>query len=349
MTLSFPQWTTALDLDFTTQITTTISVDGTFNLGVNPYTGSSLVWTKLNSANEATAMQITNGTGLVIKPASATNISGSTFSAPAIRIPLNSIIPDWTVFMPFRIWVWISANNAATTTDQAVFGTLVQAGAFANQLTYSHFQGETGAVLGWGSNLIVLQSNVTTTATPITAPAPPNNQVGIMVSPGGVLTGNVPLLIGSTVTTVTTTIAAGSSGQTLPGTGNVINVASTSGFAPIGSIYVSSSTGSQLISYTGTTATSFTGTSVANGNATPGTITVNALVSQATWPALTSLSFGTGATITSASSTAFASTGSGGTTVPNVNLFLSALRNGSGTSLSVTIPRIRVDFLPINN
>lgn len=269
MTLSFPQWATALDLDFTAQSSQTLNIDTNYTIGTNPYTGAGLVWTKLNSANDATAMAVTNGTGLVIKPASGTNISGSTFSAPALRIQLNSIIPDWTIFMPFRIWVWISSNNAAATTDQAVFGTFLP-GTFANQLTYSHFQGETGSVLGWGSQLIVLQNNVTTTATPITVPAPPNNQVGLMVCPGGVLGGSSPLLIGSTVT------------------GGV-------------------------------------------------------------WPALTSLSFATAAMITDASSAAISSSASGGTTVPNVNLFLSALRNGSGTSLNVTIGRIRVDFVPINN
>lgn len=347
MTLSYPQWSTALDLDFTTQTTQTLGSDTTFNVGINPYTGTNLVWTKLNTANEATAMQITNGTGLVIKPASATNISGSTFTAPALRIPLNSMIPDWTIFMPFRIWVWISSNNAATATDQAVFGTFLP-GAFANQLTFSQFQGFSTA-LGWGSNLIVLQSNVTTTSSPIIVPASPNNQVGLMHCPGGVLGGQAPLLIGANVTTVTTTIAAGSTGQTLPGTGNIINVASTASFPTIGTIFVSSSTGGQLISYTGTTGTAFTGCSVANNNASPGTITTGGLVSLGTWPALNGISFGTAAQITDASSAAISSSASGGTTVPNVNLFLSALRNGSGTALSITIPRIRVDFLPFNN
>lgn len=343
MSYAFSQWATALDLDFTSQPTQVLSTDSTFTIGTNPYTSAGLVWTKLNSANDATAMQVTNGAGLVIKPVAATNISAATFSAPALRIQLNSMIPDWTVFMPFRIWVWVTANNAATTTDQAVFGTFIP-GAFPNQLTYSHFQGETGAVLGWGSQLIVLQSNVTTTATPITVPAPPNNQVGLMACPSGVITGQSPLLIGSSVTSQSTTIAAASTGLTLPQT--VINVASVVGFANSGNINVTTSTGVQLVTYTGlnVAGNQFTGCSGGGG-----TMSTGGAVSQGVWPSLNSLSFGTAATITSASSAALASTGSGGTTVPNINLFLSALRNGSGTALSVTIARVRVDFIPINN
>lgn len=358
MALSYPQWATALDLDFTTQITATLGTDTTFNVGVNPYTGNSLVWTKVNSANEATAMQLTNGSGLVIKPAAATNISGSSFTAPALRIPLNSIIPDWTIFMPFRIWVWVSNTNVTANNDQMVFGTFIATSGVANQLTYSHWQGYAGATNGYGSQVTVLNSSVTATSTsvpfavsPLNPSTATTNNVGIMACPGGVLGGSSPLLIGSSSTSnpITTTIAAGSSGQTLPGTGNVINVASTAGFAPLGSFYVTSSTGSQLISYTGTTSTSFTGCTVANNNATPGTITVNALVSQGTWPTINSLSFVTAAQITDAASAAIASSGSGAITVPNVNLFLAAQRNGSGTALSVTISRIRVDFIPINN
>jgi hypothetical protein len=341
MTFSYPQWATALDLDFTAQSSQSLTTDGTYTIGVNPYTQLGLVWNKINSSGDATAMALTNGSGLVIKPASATNISAGTFSAPALRIPLNSIIPDWTIFMPFRVWVWVSANNAATATDQAVFGTFIAASGIANQLTFSQFQGFSGTT-GWGSQLIVLNSNVTTTGTPITVPASPNNQVGLMWSPDGVLGGQAPLLIGSSVASTTTTISGGSNGQSLPQA--IINVASTAAFPIAGTINVVTSNGTQLVTYTGTTPTSFTGCLGGTGSMSTGN-----LVSFGTWPALNSLSFATAAQISDASSAAISSSSSGALTVPSINFFLSALRNGSGTSLSVTIARFRVDYLPINN
>src|SRR5258706_9710939 len=118
MTFTFPQWATALDLDFTTLPTQTIASNGTITVGTSPIFGTGLVWTKINSASDATAMTITNGTGLVITPNAASNIGGATFTAPALSIQLNSIIPDWTVFMPFRIWVCESASNEAANNDK---------------------------------------------------------------------------------------------------------------------------------------------------------------------------------------------------------------------------------------
>jgi hypothetical protein len=350
MSYSFPQWATALDLDFTSQPSQTINLDTTYNIGFSPYTNLALVWNKINSTGDAVAMALTNGSGLVIKPAAATNISASTFTAPALRIPLNSIIPDnaWTVFTPFRIWVWITGNNAAANNDQAVFGTFISGSGVANQLTYSQFQGFAGASNGWGSQLIVLNTNTTSTSPSITVPASPNNQVGLMYCSSGVLGGSAPLLIGSTVTPTNTTIALASNGQTVPGTGNIISVASVVGFANSGNINVTTSAGVQLVTYTGINfaANQFTGCSTLNGT---GTMSTGGAVSQGVWPTNNSLSFATAAMITDASSAAISSSSSGAITVPSTNLFLSALRNGSGTSLTVTIARIRVDYLPINN
>lgn len=60
-----------------------------------------------------------------------------------------------------------------------------------------------------------------------------------------------------TVSSVSTTIAVASNGISLP-TGT-INVASTTGFASTGAIYVTTTNGPQLVTYTGTTGTTFTG------------------------------------------------------------------------------------------
>lgn len=72
-----------------------------------------------------------------------------------------------------------------------------------------------------------------------------------------------------------TAIAAGSGGQFLPN--STINVASTAGFASSGIIYVTTSTGNQVVTYTGTTGTSFTGCTGGGGTmSTGGTVTASA-------------------------------------------------------------------------
>lgn len=344
MTFSFPQWATALDLDFTTLPSQSLAVDTTFNIGVSPIFGTALVWTKVNSASDATAMSITNGTGLVITPNAASNISGSTFSAPALRIQLNSIIPDWTVFMPFRIWVWESASNEAANNDKMAFGTYIPNAGFPNQLTLAHFRGFAGATNGWGSNFTVLNTDVTTTSPSIPLSA---NRVGIMYCPMGILGGHAPLIVGSTVTVNSTTIAPASNGAVLPQ--STINVVSTAGFPSRGTINVSSSTGSQIIAYTGITGTSFTGCTAGSIITPSGTLSTGGFVNFSTWPPLNSLIVCNGTGVTSAASAAFSSTASGSHTVTENNLFLSAFRNGSGTAFSATIARIRIDYLPLFN
>jgi hypothetical protein len=290
-------------------------------------------------------MNITNGSGLIITPNAASNVSGATFTAPALRIQLNSIIPDWTVFMPFRIWIWESASNEAANNDKLFFGTYIPNGAFQNQLTLGHWRGFGGATNGWGSQFTVLNTDVTTTGTSIPLSA---NRVGVMYCPMGVLGGSSPLIVGSTVTTTTTTITAGSNGVAINGA-TTINVVSTAGFSSSGIINVTSTTGSNIIAYTGITGTSFTGCT--SGSIVPltGTMSTGGFVSFGTWPPTNSLTICNGAAITSASSAAFSSTASGSHTVTENNLFLSAFRNGSGTAFSTTIARIRVDYLPTFN
>lgn len=70
------------------------------------------------------------------------------------------------------------------------------------------------------------------------------------------------------VDSVTTTIAAGSNGQSLPQA--TINVASTSAFPATGSIRIITSAGVQTVTYTGKTATSFTGCAGGTGTMTTG-------------------------------------------------------------------------------
>jgi hypothetical protein len=288
MAFTFPQWATALDLDFTTMPNQSLAVDGTVTVGTSPIFGTGLVWTKVNSASDATPMAITNGSGLIITPNAASNVSGAVFTAPALRIQLNSIIPDWTVFMPFRIWIWESASNETANNDKLFFGTYVPNAGFQNQLTLGHWRGFGGAVNGWGSQFTVLNTDVTTTGTSIPLSA---NRVGIMYCPMGVLGGIAPLIVGSTVTVTSTTIAAGSNTTVLSqattiaaGSNNValptgtINVASTTGFSTSGTIFVVTTTGPQLVTYTNTTGTTFTGCTGGTGTMTTGNAVTAATV-----------------------------------------------------------------------
>jgi hypothetical protein len=82
---------------------------------------------------------------------------------------------------------------------------------------------------------------------------------------------------------VSTTVASGSNGvavSTFSGAGT-LNVASTSGFTPQGSVHVATSTGNVVVAYTGRTSTSFTGCSLTSG-ASAGTLATGGSVSQLT-------------------------------------------------------------------
>lgn len=183
-------WITALDLDLTTQGSQTLNSDTNFTIG-------GLTWTKMNTANDASPMTLTNGSGIIITPNSTSNISAGTFTPPALRIPITSIVPAFTSITPLRIWAWISSSNEAANFDEAVFGITVPNAGFPNQMTYNVYRGFAGAANGWGSQITMLDSNVLFTspaAQPLTT-----NRVGVMTMPSGVVGGLAPLLTGPTV------------------------------------------------------------------------------------------------------------------------------------------------------
>jgi hypothetical protein len=100
------------------------------------------------------------------------------------------------------------------------------------------------------------------------------NQVGrthkvrsTTTTPVTIITTDEIVSIGA-VSSVSTTVAAGSNGAILPQ--GTINVASTTGFASTGAIYVTTTNGPQLVTYTGTGATTFTGCSGGTGAMTTG-------------------------------------------------------------------------------
>ena len=78
-------WTTAFDIDFTTQTGQTFTSDGN-------YTIAGVLFTKINSANESTHAALVNGTGITFVPASASSYSGGTRTLPALTVNLSSVI-----------------------------------------------------------------------------------------------------------------------------------------------------------------------------------------------------------------------------------------------------------------
>lgn len=100
-----------------------------------------------------------------------------------------------------------------------------------------------------------------------TAYSPATNYTSVASGSNGLSLPQSTINVASTVL-ASTTIASGSNGQALPQ--SIINVSSTSGFPAFGVIYVTTSTGAQLVSYTGLTGTSFTGCSNGNGTMSTG-------------------------------------------------------------------------------
>lgn len=183
-------WQTALDIDFSAQSNQTLNVDQNYSIG-------GFTWTKFNTAQDASAMTLTNGSGIIMTPTSTANIGSSTFNSPGLRIPISSVIPSFTHTMPIRMWIYIPSDNAAAQFDGLYWGTFVQGSGIANQFTLCGYKGFAGGVNGWGSELAVLNSNVTFT-TPAVAPS--TNKVGVMTYPLGIFGGAAPVETGLTVT-----------------------------------------------------------------------------------------------------------------------------------------------------
>lgn len=105
-------WQTAVDVNFITQANQTFATDGSYTVG-------GLSWTKVNSSGDATAMAIVNGTGLVVQPASATDLGGATDTGPTLELPFSNAITGYSSDMPLRIWAYIASQNFAANFDGA--------------------------------------------------------------------------------------------------------------------------------------------------------------------------------------------------------------------------------------
>jgi len=108
-------WTTAFNIDLAAQGSQALNANTT-------YTIDSVVFTKFNSANDSTAMALTNGAGIVMIPASASDWYGGTHTAPGLSVPLSTVIPSFTHRTPFRVWTYVSAQNFGGNYDNLKIG-----------------------------------------------------------------------------------------------------------------------------------------------------------------------------------------------------------------------------------
>ena len=107
-------WTRVLDVDFSALPSTSLATNGNYTLGT-------LNWVKLNSAQDATAMAVVNGAGLVISPVQDTGGNsiyyGSYRTSPILMLPLSQFMPtsfDWEDRIRIAIEVSAETNASAS-------------------------------------------------------------------------------------------------------------------------------------------------------------------------------------------------------------------------------------------
>lgn len=115
-TSSSNSWTTAIDCKFSTQATQ--ALDG----GDTTYTICGATWNKINSRNEATPMNVNNGTGLVITPVANCDFFHEVRSSPALLLQLSSVIPNFSYDTSIRVRWYLQGFNGAANFDGTVVG-----------------------------------------------------------------------------------------------------------------------------------------------------------------------------------------------------------------------------------
>lgn len=109
-------WLTAFDIDFTAQPSQLLTADGAHVIG-------GVTFTKRNSAADRVAMQIVNGTGLIIRPNGGANaILGGT--SPWLGVLLSNIpgaeLMGWQ--SPIRVWAYLVGFTTDSLSSDNKFG-----------------------------------------------------------------------------------------------------------------------------------------------------------------------------------------------------------------------------------
>jgi len=232
-----------------TTVTVTVALPtGTINVSSTsgfPSSGNILVVSSgglqtvaYTSTNGTQFLGCTGGTGTITNGVSQVNSQ--------VSLPQSTLLVNSTTGFPSSGTISVfSSTGKQTVTYTGVTAT-----------SFTGCSGGTGTVTGGTTNVgtgaSVFINTINTTI------AAGSNGVSL---PTGTINVNA-------TTTATTTVAAASSGVLLP-TGT-INVASTTGFPTVGTIYVTTNNGIQLVTYTGTSATTFTGCTGGQGLMTTG-------------------------------------------------------------------------------
>ena len=103
------EWKTLFDIDFAAQGSQALNADGDYTIGGQ-------VFTKFHSDNDATAMALTNGAGVVMIPKQATNYDAGDRTLPGLFMKLATALPSFTLETPLRAWIYVSdiANLSAS-------------------------------------------------------------------------------------------------------------------------------------------------------------------------------------------------------------------------------------------
>jgi hypothetical protein len=107
-------WATALDLDISAQPLQAMGADGNYTIG-------GLTVKRENAANDAVAMALINGQGLVIQPNAASDFNNATRTCPLVWISLSQLgIPNLSWSTGIRVSAYVSAANYAANYDNSV-------------------------------------------------------------------------------------------------------------------------------------------------------------------------------------------------------------------------------------
>lgn len=99
-----------LDLNFAALANQTLVADGAHVLGTTDCT-------KANTANEAAAMAIVNGTGLVIQPAAGSDYNGAVRTAPILTFSIPGLLSSAEMTHDFRAWAQTTGEPYAAAYD----------------------------------------------------------------------------------------------------------------------------------------------------------------------------------------------------------------------------------------
>ena len=147
-------WVTALGCDFTQQGTVTVSANGGVTLP--NLTGSAAAaasvanaWTRVNAANDSTAMTLTSA-GLVVHPGFGTQFYNGGYKLCGLTIPLTTLIPSLSLSTQIRVTIYVSSIVGTNSGPEGIVGIANgSAECFVYTGRYATGSGTSGGYYGW--------------------------------------------------------------------------------------------------------------------------------------------------------------------------------------------------------